>query len=106
MINDSDIDVFFSDDFAEDVVWTDVAVLPAISVAHTISAIFDLPSQVQNIGNTGIIIQDITATVKTADVTGISTSDTITVRSVVYKIREILDDGTGITKLILAEAKR
>ena len=106
MIGDSDIDVFFSDDIAEDVVWTDVGAQPAPDVSHTISAIFDLPSQIQNIGNIGIIIQDVTATVKTMDVPEISTTDTITARSINYKIREILDDGTGITKLILAVTAR
>lgn len=106
MIGDSNIDVFFGDAFAEDVVWIDIGSQPEIDVSHTIPAIIDLPSQIQNIGNIGIIIQDVTATVKSSDVVGISTSDTITARTIVYKIREILDDGTGITKLILAETKR
>lgn len=99
MFYEDDIDSFF-EDFGQDVVWTHG------SVSMTISAIIDMPGAIQKISGVAIQVQSISATIKTADISGITQSDTITFDSTVYKITEILPDGTGITRLTLATGTR
>jgi hypothetical protein len=105
MFYDDDIDTFLStDEFAKGITWVDVG--ESNNVSHAISAIFDNPGQLQNIGNIGIIIQDITITVKASDVSGLEKRDQFIIDSVTYKIKDYQDDGTGIMRITLATGMR
>lgn len=94
---DSDTDAFFPD-FAEDVVY---AVPPAQGV--TIKGIFDNKGQNVTVFEEEIQASGPQVTVKSSDVAGVKNGNTTTIRGKTWYIRDVEDDGTGITVLTLSE---
>jgi len=65
----------------------------------TFNGIFDDAQMVQDMQTGRYIKAEPTIVCKTSDISTLSKSDKVTVNSIEYFIREILDDGTGVTLL-------
>lgn len=99
---DNDINLFFDDDFAEDVIYAAQPALPQNGI--TIRAIFDNAGQDINLFNGEIETGGPKATLKSSDVSGVMHGDTLTVQDGKnYYVRAVHDDGTGVTILTLSE---
>ncbi|MBI3582379.1 MAG: hypothetical protein HY096_00330 [Nitrospinae bacterium] len=97
MITDNDIDVFFSDDFAQDATYT-----PQGGSASTIKVIFDNDFKTIDMA-TGIESAGPSVTCKALDVASVKHNDTLVISSVTYYVSGIQKDGTGITILLLSK---
>lgn len=91
-----DIDLFL-EDFA-----TDVILDPEGTGEVSIKAILDEAQRVIDIQTGQVIDASPVLTCKSADVSGVTRRSTLEIASVTYYVNEILDDGTGITQLILS----
>lgn len=88
------------DDFAETATYT-----PLGGAAATIQGIFDAPQASRNITE----MMDVTIPApqfvcRTVDVPNAADGDSISIRSVSYYIRVVINDGTGISTLLLEKA--
>ena len=81
------MDCFFQD-------FATAATLPSSAVVRVI---FDSGSAPK----LGIITSEPSATVKTADIAGLSTGQTVVIGGIGYTVRAIEPDGTGISQLTL-----
>lgn len=89
----TDLDVFLnSDEFAEIVTYKGAA----------IRGVFDDAFQVSAPDGLGIETTQPQVVVKSADVAGMAHGDTMTIKTVVYKVIGIHPDGTGLTTAILS----
>lgn len=96
---DDDLDIFFSNsDVAKTATYT-----PAVGTAKPVQVIFDAPFGLTSAQ--GIDYQsDVPAvTIKTSDVPSVGEGDTLTIDGVVFKVKEIQPDGTGISRIILSK---
>lgn len=92
-----DLSQFFeTDDFAVEAVIT----LPDSSL-RTVKTIFNTPSQSVEIYDTNIESDAPNLTVKTADLTGVKTRNSINVGGTDYLIEHISHDGTGVSTLFI-----
>jgi len=97
--SDTERAIFFdSDDFASSATFTDVSA----GTSSTIKGIFDKESVEQAIGEAGIIEEVPVFTCKTSDVSDATFNDTLVIDSVTYYIKELLPDGTGVTRITLS----
>ena len=103
MFYDDDIDTFLdSDEYAVGISY----LAYGSAAATTIYGIFDAPGSIVTIGRATMMIEQPQVKVKTTDISGITTSDTMTIGSTEYKIASWTHDGTGVSTVILAEGKR
>ena len=91
------LDFFELDDFAEAATYT-----PAGGSASTVQGIFDAPQASRNATD----LMDITIPApqfvcRTVDVPNAADGDNIVIRTVAYKVRVVLTDGTGVSTLLL-----
>lgn len=91
------LDFFGLDDFADAATYT-----PVGGGASTIQGIFDNPQASRNATD----LMDVTIPApqfvcRTADVPNAADGDAIVIRSVAYTVRVSLNDGTGVSTLIL-----
>lgn len=91
------LDFFGLDDFADAATYT-----PVGGSASTIQGIFDNPQASRNATD----LMDVTIPApqfvcRTADVPNAADGDAIVIRSVAYTVRVSLNDGTGVSTLIL-----
>lgn len=95
---DTERAIFFSiSDFADAGTYT-----PAGGSAATVNGIFDKDYALSDLGGSvGISSNDPRFICLTSDVSSAANGDQIVVRSVTYIIRQVEDDGTGITTLAL-----
>jgi len=97
--SDTERAIFFdSDDFASSATFTDVSA----GTSSTVKGIFDKESVEQAIGEAGIIEEVPVFTCKTSDVSDATFNDTLVIDSVTYYIKELLPDGTGVTRITLS----
>jgi len=97
--SDTERAIFFdSDDFASSATFTDVSA----GTSSTIKGIFDKESVEQAMGEAGIIEEVPVFTCKTSDVSDATFNDTLVIDSVTYYIKELLPDGTGVTRITLS----
>ena len=94
------LDFFALDDFAEAATYT-----PLAGSARSVQGIFDAPQASRNATD----MMDITIPApqfvcRTADVPSAADGDSLVIRSVTYYVRVVLDDGTGVSTLILERA--
>lgn len=94
------LDFFELDDFADSATYT-----PTGGSASTVLGIFDAPQASRNATD----ILDITIPApqfvcRTADVPNAADGDTIVIRTVSYRVRVVLTDGTGVSTLLLEKA--
>ena len=96
---DTERAIFFdSDDFASSATFTDVSA----GTSSTIKGIFDKESIEQAVGEAGIIEEVPMFTCKTSDIPNATFNDTLVIDSVTYYIKELLPDGTGVTRITLS----
>src|SRR5574340_1238381 len=86
----------FLADFGETVTYTAYGAAPA-----SITAIFDDASKLADLDMGGVRGTEPQLLCSDADIPNISKRDTFTVRSVLYKVKDIQPDGTGMTVVIL-----
>jgi hypothetical protein len=91
------LDFFGLDDFADAATYT-----PVGGSASTIQGIFDNPQASRNATD----LMDVTIPApqfvcRTADVPNAADGDEIVIRTVAYKVRVVLTDGTGVSTLLL-----
>jgi hypothetical protein len=91
------LDFFELDDFADAATYT-----PAGGGASTINGIFDAPQASRNATD----LMDITIPApqfvcRTVDAPNAADGDDIVIRTVAYKVRVVLNDGTGVSTLLL-----
>lgn len=91
-----DIDEFFAD-FA-----ISVTLDPGGTGEVDIDAIFDEPQRIIDLQTGEVVNASPALTCKTSDVSGVTRRSTVEIDSVTYYVNEILNDGTGITQLILS----
>ena len=97
--SDTERAIFFdSDDFASSATFTDVSA----GTSSTVKGIFDKESVEQAVGEAGIIEEVPVFTCKTSDVSDATFNDTLVIDSTTYYIKEILPDGTGVTRITLS----
>ena len=97
----TDIDRWF-DDFAESVTLENYSTTGSGTGGDVeIDAIFDEAQEFVDI-NGDVVLADPSLYCKTSDVSSISQGSTITINSVLYYVRAIRDDGTGITRLTMS----
>lgn len=94
------LDFFELDDFADSATYT-----PTGGSASTVLGIFDAPQASRNATD----MLDITISApqfvcRTADVSNAADGDTIVIRTVSYRVRVVLTDGTGVSTLLLEKA--
>jgi len=70
--------------------------------SSTVKGIFDKESVEQAVGEAGIIEEVPVFTCKTSDVSDATFNDTLVIDSVTYYIKELLPDGTGVTRITLS----
>lgn len=97
---DDILDFFALDDFAETATY-----MPLAGGARSVQGIFDAPQASRNATD----MMDITIPApqfvcRTADVPSAADGDSLVIRSVTYYVRVVLDDGTGVSTLILERA--
>ena len=96
---DTERAIFFdSDDFASSATFTDVSA----GTSSTIKGIFDKESVEQAVGDAGIIEEVPMFTCKTSVVSDATFNDTLVIDSTTYYIKELLPDGTGVTRITLS----
>ncbi len=96
---DTERSIFFdSDDFASSATFNDVSA----GTSSTIKGIFDKESIEQAVGEAGIIEEVPMFTCKTSDVSSATFNDTLVIDSTTYYIKELLPDGTGVTRITLS----
>ncbi len=101
---EDDLDGMF-DDFAVAAIWHKYATAgpPVTYTDVPVDAIFDTPHSVIKAGKDADSAK-ITATCKSADLTGINkATDRFEIASVNYYITDMQPDGTGVTVLVLSE---
>ena len=92
---DTERAIFFdTDDFASSATFTDVSA----GTSSTIKGIFDKESVEQ----AGLIEEVPVFTCKTSDVSSATFNDTLVINSTTYYIKELLPDGTGVTRITLS----
>jgi len=92
-------DVFLdTDEFADEAVWVDSG-----DESHTINGIFDEESEQVNPADGMIETTAPQFECASADVSGASRGDSVTVSGTTYYIIAIQPDGTGMTTLILSK---
>jgi hypothetical protein len=103
MIYDDDMDVFLDDDeFADDITY----LAYGSASGSSIHGIFDAPGSIVTIGRVSMVVERQQVRVKTSDISSITSSDTMTIDSIEYKVGPWTHDGTGMSTVILAEGKR
>ena len=96
---DTERSIFFdSDDFASSATFNDVSA----GTSSTIKGIFDKESIEQAVGEAGIIEEVPMFTCKTSEVSSATFNDTLVIDSTTYYIKELLPDGTGVTRITLS----
>ncbi len=96
---DTERAIFFdTDDFAKSATFTDVSA----STSSTVKGIFDKESIEQSVGEAGLIEEVPVFTCKSSDVSDATFDDTFVIDTVTYYIKEILPDGTGMTRFTLS----
>lgn len=94
------LDFFGIDDFAENATYT-----PVGGSASTVAGIFDEPQASRNATDMiDITIPAPQFVCRTVDVPNAADGDSITIRSVPYYVRVVLNDGTGVSTLLLEKA--
>ena len=97
--SDTERAIFFdSDDFASSTTFTDVSA----GTSSTVKGIFDKESVEQAVGEAGLIEEVPVFTCKTSDVSDATFNDTLVIDGTTYYIKEILPDGTGVTRITLS----
>ena len=97
--SDTERAIFFdSDDFASSATFTDVSA----GTSSTVKGIFDKESVEQAVGEAGLIEEVPVFTCKTSDVSYATFNDTLAIDGTTYYIKEILPDGTGVTRITLS----
>jgi hypothetical protein len=96
---DTERAIFFdTDDFAKSATFTDVSA----GTSSTVKGIFDKESVEQSVGEAGLIEEVPFFTCKSSDVSDATFNDTFVIDTVTYYIKEILPDGTGMTRFTLS----
>jgi len=96
---DTERAIFFdTDDFAKSATFADVSA----GTSSTVKGIFDKESVEQSVGEAGLIEEVPFFTCKSSDVSDATFNDTFVIDTVTYYIKEILPDGTGVTKFTLS----
>ena len=96
---DTERAIFFdTDDFAKSATFTDVSA----SSSSTVKGIFEKESMEQSVGEAGLIEEVPVFTCKSSDVSDATFDDTFVIDTVTYYIKEILPDGTGMTRFTLS----
>lgn len=94
------LDFFELDDFADSATYT-----PTGGSASTVLGIFDAPQASRNATDMlDITIPAPQFVCRTADVPNAADGDTIVIRTVSYRVRVVLTDGTGVSTLLLEKA--
>jgi len=96
---------FYEDDVAamlEDF-GVSVVLKPGLSDTSTVTAIFDKEQEIVNVQTGEIIGSSPALTCESADVSALVKGDSVTVGGTTYKIKGILNDGTGVTILQLTD---
>jgi hypothetical protein len=97
--SDTERTIFFdTDDFAQSATFTDVSA----STSSTVKGILDKESIEQSVGEAGLIEEVPVFTCKSSDVSDATFDDTFVIDTVTYYIKEILPDGTGMTRFTLS----
>ena len=97
--SDTERTIFFdTDDFAKSATFADVSA----GTSSTVKGIFDKESVEQSVGEAGLIEEVPFFTCKSSDVSDATFNDTFVIDTVTYYIKEILPDGTGVTKFTLS----
>jgi hypothetical protein len=91
-----DLDIFFGEFGVAATLKT-----AAGTTLRTLSVIFDAPGVAASLYDAQVETESPTALAQTAAVEGATHGHTLTIAGVVYRIREIRPDGTGLTRLIL-----
>ena len=92
-----DVDEFFHD-FA-----STVTLYPDLSGETDIQAIFDEAQEVIDMDTGQVINARPRIGCKSTDIVGVIEGNEVKIDAHTYKVRQILDDGTGITMLVLSE---
>ena len=87
-----------TDDFAKSATFADVSA----GTSSTVKGIFDKESVEQSVGEAGLIEEVPVFTCRSSDVSDATFNDTFVIDTVTYYIKEILPDGTGMTKFTLS----
>jgi len=96
---DTERAIFFdTDDFAKSATFADVSA----GTSSTVKGIFDKESVEQTVGEAGLIEEVPFFTCKSSDVSDATFNDTFVIDTVTYYIKEILPDGTGMTRFTLS----
>jgi len=97
--SDTERAIFFdTDDFAKSATFADVSA----GTSSIVKGIFDKESVEQSVGEAGLIEEVPFFTCKSSDVSDATFNDTFVIDTVTYYIKEILPDGTGVTKFTLS----
>ena len=97
--SDTERAIFFdSNDFASSATFTDVSA----GTSSTVKGIFDKESVEQAVGEAGLIEEVPVFTCKTSDVSNATFNDTLAIDGTTYYIKELLPDGTGVTRITLS----
>ena len=84
-------------DFGEAGTWT-----PTSGSAATLTALFQREhEEIDTGGAVSIVMSHPRVTCRTADVSTAAEGDTFAIGGVTYTVRVVLDDGTGMTQLVL-----
>ena len=76
---------------------------PAGGDASSITVIFDRDYQAVEGGSVQFATTEPMVTCRTADVSGAAQGDALVVNAVNYTVQVVMDDGTGMTQLMLSE---
>ena len=97
--SDTERAIFFdTDDFAKSATFADVSA----GTSSTVTGIFDKESVEQSVGEAGLIEEVPVFTCKSSDVSAATFNDTLVINSTTYYIKELLPDGTGVTRITLS----
>mgnify|MGYP001160887804 FL=1 len=97
--SDTERAIFFdTDNFAKSATFADVSA----GTSSTVKGIFDKESVEQSVGEAGLIEEVPFFTCKSSDVSDATFNDTFVIDTVTYYIKEILPDGTGMTRFTLS----
>ena len=96
---DTERAVFFdTDDFGKSATFTDVSA----GTSSTIKGILDKESIEQTVGEAGLIEEVPIFICLSSDVSAATFNDTLVINSTTYYIKELLPDGTGVTRITLS----
>ena len=87
-----------TDEFAKSATFADVSA----GTSSTVKGIFDKESVEQSVGEAGLIEEVPVFTCKASDVSSATFNDTLVINSTTYYIKELLPDGTGVTRITLS----